>query len=120
MGRDYKPVEHKKDRGGRPLKGIAELIEESGVDPTQWEFERLAEEIKIVMEWKSYTDKGILPPDFDSQMNSDEAQALVSRHIMDIRERAKTWRDYRIPKQSATQSDITIDSKGPVTFKVEK
>lgn len=88
------------------IKGLAELIEESGVDPTEWEFRRLAKNIQMVDEYREFVDSGAVPPDL-VYLSLKEARIEVKALEDDLMKLAQGWREYRLAKRRAL--DATVD-----------
>ena len=93
------------------LPGLEELIAQTGIDPTEWEFRRLCDSIRQIDEWDAVvrsTDKP--PPEFSGSLA--QAKRELNDMRKDVLEECKSWRDYRIPKRKA------IDMSGKVAVPI--
>ena len=99
------------------LKSLADLVEEHGIDPTEWEFQRLCDDIRTVDEMRSYLDKDQIPPQFayGDRPDKKEIQSLVIELDKAVRDEARTWREYRISKRRAVDIDAEVKAPNVVT-----
>lgn len=102
-----------REPGNYRLKAISDLVEETGCDPTEWEFEQLAESIRLVDEYQEYIDRGCVPPDL-GYLKLKEARREVAELRSSALAQARTWREFRLAKKR--HLDANVDGEMSVSL----
>lgn len=105
-GRKRRPTNRAK---GKKLLGIAEMIKKAGVNPAEWEFNRLVENIQFIDECREYLDVGRVPPLFGTGTRLGAAKDMVEQLEADVMKESKTWREYILAKKRDNTTTVDGD-----------